>query len=130
MPEIETLERLREICLELPEAFEEFTWDSETFRVRKKIFAMHSGGDTQSQVWLKGRPGDQEMLIAAEPARFFRPPYLRIQRLDQDLAQRPDRLGGSRRSRRNQFSPRRAETPGGHARSGGVIRRKAVERPQ
>ena len=76
MPEIETLERLREICLELPEAFEEFTWDSETFRVRKKIFAMHSGGDTQSQVWLKGRPGDQEMLIAAEPARFFRPPYL------------------------------------------------------
>ena len=34
------LDRLRAICLELPEAVEKETWEIPTFRVRDKIFAM------------------------------------------------------------------------------------------
>ena len=70
------LERIQAICLSFPEAIQRFTFDSETFRVREKIFAMFSAEGDTGNVWVKGRPGDQEMLIAADPARFFKPPYL------------------------------------------------------
>ena len=70
------VDRLRAICLELPEATEKITWETPTFRVRDKIFALVSGGPNGSEVWLKGRTGDQEMLIAAAPDKFFKPPYL------------------------------------------------------
>ncbi len=70
------LERIQAICLEFPEATQRYTFESETFRVREKIFAMFSAGEGGADVWVKGRPGDQEMLIAANPARFFKPPYL------------------------------------------------------
>jgi predicted DNA-binding protein (MmcQ/YjbR family) len=37
----DTVERLREICLSLPEAHEQLAWeDHVTWRIRKKIFAM------------------------------------------------------------------------------------------
>ena len=66
------LERLREICLALPEATERETWEVATFRVKEKIFAM-SGGETMS---CKAPPGAQEMLIQSNPRRFFRPAYV------------------------------------------------------
>jgi predicted DNA-binding protein (MmcQ/YjbR family) len=67
---------LQAICLALPEATQQYTFESETFRVRSKIFAMHSVNDGGGAVWVKGRPGDQELLISAAPERFFKPPYL------------------------------------------------------
>jgi len=70
------LERIQGICLEFPEAAQRYTFESETFRVREKIFAMFSADGDDAEVWVKGRPGEQEMLIAANPARFFKPPYL------------------------------------------------------
>ncbi len=76
MTEFDSIAELRKICLALPEATETRTWENETFRIRKKIFAMHASGDAPAQAWVKGRPGDQEMLIAAAPERFFKPPYL------------------------------------------------------
>ncbi len=72
------LDRLRTICLALPEAEEIPTWDTQTFRVRAKIFAMHVPGTDRvgTGLWCKAPKGVQELLIAADPERFFRPPYL------------------------------------------------------
>ena len=72
------IERLRAICLELPEAAERETWGQATFRVRDKIFAMSGdGGGTQAlAVWCKARPGLQEALVASDARRFFKPPYV------------------------------------------------------
>lgn len=70
------LTELQAICLALPEATQQYTFESETFRVRSKIFAMHSANDNEGAVWVKGRPGDQELLMSAAPDRFFKPPYL------------------------------------------------------
>ncbi len=42
MPEKDSLTRLREICLTLPETTEKVSWgDVPTFRVRDKIFAQY-----------------------------------------------------------------------------------------
>jgi predicted DNA-binding protein (MmcQ/YjbR family) len=72
------LDRLRRICLALPEAEERETWEEKTFRVRDKIFAMHiaEGGDGRPALWCKAPPGNQEHLVTADPARFFVPPYV------------------------------------------------------
>ncbi|MCC6756073.1 MAG: MmcQ/YjbR family DNA-binding protein [Solirubrobacterales bacterium] len=72
----EHLDALRRICLALPEAAEQETWESATFRVRGKIFAMTSGDETRSEVWCKAGLGVQAMLIAADARRFFSPPYV------------------------------------------------------
>jgi predicted DNA-binding protein (MmcQ/YjbR family) len=70
------LVRLRGICLALPEAEERETWETPTFRVRSKIFAMFTTRDGAPAVWCKAPPGAQAILIGADAARFFRPPYV------------------------------------------------------
>lgn len=70
------LDRLREICLALPEAVERETWGDPTFRVRNKIFAMTKQGDGRFSVWCKARHGLQQALVGTDPARFFVPPYI------------------------------------------------------
>jgi hypothetical protein len=72
------LERMRAICLALPEAVERETWDQVTFRVREKIFAMHidDDGDGRPALWCKAATGNQTHLIEADPERFFVPPYV------------------------------------------------------
>ena len=69
------LDRLRAICLDLPEAAERETWGEATFRVRDKIFAM-AGGESGVALSCKAPPGEQEMLIESNPERFFRPAYV------------------------------------------------------
>lgn len=60
------LARLRALCLALPEATEEVTWETDlTFRVRKKIFAIT--GPDATGVTLKATPEDQEAMVAADP---------------------------------------------------------------
>jgi predicted DNA-binding protein (MmcQ/YjbR family) len=68
--------RLRAICLALPEATEKQAWGDPTFRIRDRIFAMLKRGDGRASAWLKAPDGAQEVLIGADPARFFRPPYV------------------------------------------------------
>lgn len=75
MPD-DSLERLRAICLALPEAIEKEAWGDPTFRVRDKIFAMPKQGDGRVSLWCKAQPGVQEMLVDADPERFFVPPYV------------------------------------------------------
>jgi hypothetical protein len=70
-----TLQRLRTICLALPESAERETWGEATFRVRDKIFAM-AGGESSLSLSCKAPPGAQEMLIESNPERFFRPAYV------------------------------------------------------
>lgn len=70
------VDRLRAICLDLPEATEQETWGDPTFRVRDKIFAMPKAGDGRLSLWLKAPPGAQGVLVGADPGRFFVPPYV------------------------------------------------------
>jgi len=70
-------DRLRELCLALPETAEKEAWGEPTYRVRGKMFAMeHRGKDGRSAVWCKAPPGSQEVLVGADPDRFFVPPYV------------------------------------------------------
>jgi predicted DNA-binding protein (MmcQ/YjbR family) len=69
-------DRLRTICLALPEAVEKEAWGDPTFRVREKIFAMEKRGDGRISVWCKAPPGSQMVLVGADPKRFFVPPYV------------------------------------------------------
>src|SRR5215470_161871 len=71
------LDRLREICLALPEAEERETWECPTFRVRDKIYAMYvEDEDDRPAFWAKAPPGNQTHLVEADPDRFFVPPYV------------------------------------------------------
>ena len=72
-------ERLREICLALPEVTERPSHGVPTWFVRdKKSFAtLWAQGHHQNQfphLWCAAPPGAQAELIAAEPDRIFRPP--------------------------------------------------------
>ena len=69
-------DRLRAICLALPDATEVETWGDPTFRVRGRIFAMEKRGDGRISVWCKAPPGSQMVLVGADPDRFFVPPYV------------------------------------------------------
>ncbi|WP_237215320.1 MmcQ/YjbR family DNA-binding protein [Falsiroseomonas oryziterrae] len=68
--------RLRRLCLALPETAEIETWETPTFRVRGKIFALVATHRDAPAVWLKAPPGAQELLLAVDAQRFFRPPYV------------------------------------------------------
>jgi hypothetical protein len=72
----EALNKLRAICLTLPEATEEGGVGDPTFKVRGKIFAMRHPMHDRSSMWCKAPRGVQEMLVNSEPDRFFVPPYV------------------------------------------------------
>lgn len=69
-------DRLRAICLALPEVTEKEAWGDPTFRVSDKIFAMEKRGDGRISLWCKAPPGSQMVLVGAAPDRFFVPPYV------------------------------------------------------
>ncbi len=72
------LERLRRICLALPEAGEKETWGDPTWRVRDRIFAMQKGNydGGRPSVWIKTPDGMRDALVSSDPERFFVPPYV------------------------------------------------------
>jgi hypothetical protein len=70
------LDRLRAICLALPEAVEKETWETQTFRVRDKIFAMRSNHEGRIALWCKAPAGAQQVLVGSDPGIFFVPPYV------------------------------------------------------
>jgi hypothetical protein len=73
------VDRLRAICLALPEATEKIAWGEPTWRVRGKLFAQlddHHHGADHLAVWLPAPLGEQEAMVFTDPARFFRPPYV------------------------------------------------------
>jgi len=74
------LERIRGICLALPEVSERLSHGSPTFFVRgKKAFVMvlnDHHGDGRFALWCAAPEGMQQMLVEADPERFFVPPYV------------------------------------------------------
>ena len=74
----ERLERLRAVCLGLPQATEKQAWGDPTWRVKNRIFAMQKGNyeGGRPSVWFKAAPGGQDVLVGAAPERFFVPPYV------------------------------------------------------
>jgi hypothetical protein len=71
-----SMNRLRALCMALPEAEERETWEIPTFRVRDKIFAMAHPDKGRPSVWMKAPRGTQAILTEAAPDRFFSPPYV------------------------------------------------------
>jgi hypothetical protein len=74
------LNRIRELCLALPEASERLSHGHPTFFVREKrsflmVLTDHHG-DGRFAIWCAAEEGVQEMLVEADPERFFRPPYV------------------------------------------------------
>jgi hypothetical protein len=73
------VERLRVICLALPETTEKLAWGEPTWRVRGRLFAQlddHHHGADHLAFWCAAPPGAQEELIGSDPDRYFRPPYV------------------------------------------------------
>jgi predicted DNA-binding protein (MmcQ/YjbR family) len=78
-PRPTAVDRLRAICLALPDTTEKLAWSEPTWRVRGKLFAQldnHHHGAEHLAVWLPAPLGEQEAMIFTDPARFFRPPYV------------------------------------------------------
>jgi hypothetical protein len=74
------LERLRAVCLALPDTSERLSHGAPTFFVRgKRPFVMvltDHHGDGRFAIWCAAPTGLQQMLVEADPGRFFVPPYV------------------------------------------------------
>lgn len=71
--------RVRAICLALPGVTEKLSHGEPTFFANKKVFAMLSidhHHDQHMAVLIPAAPGRQEELIASDPKKFYRPPYV------------------------------------------------------
>lgn len=72
-------DRVREICLELPEVTEKLSHGAPTFFVRKSFLMLWADGhhgDHGAHLWAAAPVGVQAEVIEAEPDRFFKPPYV------------------------------------------------------
>ncbi|TCO50739.1 putative DNA-binding protein (MmcQ/YjbR family) [Actinocrispum wychmicini] len=71
------MSRLRALCLALPEAEEKVSHGEPTWFVRK-VFVMYANQHHDDRVgfWCAAPPGAQEAMVAADPAKYFRPPYV------------------------------------------------------
>jgi hypothetical protein len=76
----QALDRMRKICLALPETTERPSHGAPTWFIRdKKTYVMFHDdhhGDGRLAIWCAAPPGVQELLVEQEPGRFFRPPYV------------------------------------------------------
>lgn len=73
------LDRVRALCLALPETSERPSHGEPTFFVHKKVFVMFANNhhdDGHIAVWLPVPPGAQTSLIETTPDVYFRPPYV------------------------------------------------------
>ena len=73
------IDRVRRICLELPETWEKISHGEPTWFVGKKVFAMFSNNhhhDGHVAVTVPAAIGIQEMLIKKAPKKFYCPPYV------------------------------------------------------
>jgi hypothetical protein len=77
---LRVIERVRRICLALPDACEKISHGEPTwFAGSGKVFATiddHHHGAPHVSVWLPAPDGAQETLVGLDPGRYFRPPYV------------------------------------------------------
>ena len=80
-PRPAAVDKLRAICLALPDTTEKLAWSEPTWRVRGKLFAQldnHHHGADHLAFWCPAPPGVQQEMVEQEPSRFFRPPYVGV----------------------------------------------------
>jgi hypothetical protein len=65
---------VRRHALSLPQAMEQESWGTPTFRVRKRIFVMF--GEGGKEAWVKSTHDEQRALVSMDPETFFVPPYV------------------------------------------------------
>ena len=75
------LDRVRKVCLCLPEAHEVEAWGEPTFRVKNKLFAMYAAegnhhGAGRPGLWIKSTHVNQDLMLQSDADRFFSPPYV------------------------------------------------------
>jgi hypothetical protein len=75
------LDRLRQLCLALPAVTERLSHGTPTWFVQDKrsfvqFWVDGHHDDHFPHLWCAAAPGVQEELVASEPDRFFRPPYV------------------------------------------------------
>ncbi len=71
------LPALRALCLALPEVTERISHGEPTWFVRRAfVVYAERHHDDRVAFWCAAPAGAQEELVAAEPERFFRPPYV------------------------------------------------------
>ena len=80
---VDPIERLRRIALALPETSEKLSHGSPSFfcdaaKGAKQFLSVddHHHGADHLGFWCPAPPGVQEELVAEDPERFFRPPYV------------------------------------------------------
>lgn len=76
---MEQLERVRRLCLALPDTTERLSHGEPAWFVRdKKMFVMFADRhhDDRLAFWCAAPAGSQEAVVAADPDHFFRPPYV------------------------------------------------------
>ena len=77
----EHLNRVRRICLSLPDTMEKLSHGEPTFFVRKKVYVMFANNhhnDGHIAIWLPVAPGSQATLVGTWPSTFFIPPYVGV----------------------------------------------------
>lgn len=93
VPEVE-YEKVRQLCLSLPEVEEKLSHGEPAFFAGKRLFlmfAMNHHRDGRYAVWCNAPEGAQEVLTSSDPEHFFVPPYVGVGgwigvRLDRGLA--------------------------------------------
>jgi hypothetical protein len=74
------LDKLREIRAALPETSERLSHGAPSFFYREKkcflMFMDNHHDDGRLAIWCAAPLGNQELLVQADPAKFFRPPYV------------------------------------------------------
>jgi hypothetical protein len=73
------IQRVRRLCLTIPETIEKLSHGEPTFFTPKRVFAMFANNhhnDAHVAVWLPAAPGVQDALVEEDPQIFFRPPYV------------------------------------------------------
>lgn len=79
MRQASPLDRLRRMALALPGASEKLSHGEPTFFVKNRVFAMYSSDhhhDGHIAAIVPAPPGVQESLVAGEPQKYYRPPYV------------------------------------------------------
>ena len=72
-------DRIRAICTDLPGVTERVSHGSPAFFAGKQFLMLWPDGHHDHQfphLWCAAPAGAQEDLVAAEPTKFFRPPYV------------------------------------------------------
>ncbi|MEU1980832.1 MmcQ/YjbR family DNA-binding protein [Nocardia sp. NPDC019395] len=70
--------RLRELCLALPEVAERLNHGEPSWTVRRRTLVQYSARHPVDRLgfWCPAPLGEQEALVAGDPERFFRPPFV------------------------------------------------------